>query len=249
MRILHLKRASYPLVPWSHHSAPSSMKGPNFVPVSGSRDCLRRKSTLSELDFCRVSDWFAPWGASYTFVVEQAKTKAVEVALADLDIGNTNSRARSTSQSSKLSEACSSASYSSVSSQDSHHSNIATPISTMGDETLPPSLPRISYEDWSKFGINLFAPKLLNPHSKIYYHYPNVEKKKTHVNHLTGNRSRLRSSTVHGYSHPQDKGNHNFNTPVNPQSPNLPAQNRPHPQSPLTRFCSLRHPLERNYTR
>ncbi|PLW34263.1 hypothetical protein PCASD_17906 [Puccinia coronata f. sp. avenae] len=181
--------------------------------------------------------------------LEQAKTKAVEVALADLDIGNTNSRARSTSQSSKLSEACSSASYSSVSSQDSHHSNIATPISTMGDETLPPSLPRISYEDWSKFGINLFAPKLLNPHSKIYYHYPNVEKKKTHVNHLNGNRSRLRSSTVHGYSHPQDKGNHNFNTPVNPQSPNLPAQNRPHPQSPLTRFCSLRHPLERNYTR
>lgn len=181
--------------------------------------------------------------------LEQAKTKAVEDAFADLDIGNANNRARSTSQSSKLSEACSSASYSSVSSQDSHHSNIATPISTMDAETLPPSLPRISYEEWSKFGINLFAPKLLNPHSKIYYHYPTVENKKNHVNHLTGNRSRLRSSTVHGYSHPEGKDHRNLNTPVNPQSPSLPAQNRPHPRSPLTRFCSLRHPLERNYTR
>ncbi|WAQ90173.1 hypothetical protein PtA15_12A159 [Puccinia triticina] len=180
--------------------------------------------------------------------LEQAKAKALEMALT---ISESKNRCRSESQSSKLSEACSSTGSfsSSTSSHDSQHS-MATPISTLDDETLPPSLPRISYEDWSKFGINLFTPKLLNPHSKMYYHYPSVEKKKTNLNHLTGgNRPRSKSSTVHGYSPPQFQDHHNTNSPTNPHPSNHTMQTRPHPRSPLTRFISLRHPLERNYTR
>ncbi|KAA1093107.1 hypothetical protein PGT21_025547 [Puccinia graminis f. sp. tritici] len=181
--------------------------------------------------------------------LEQAKSKALETALSGLDVASeSKNRPRSTSQSSKLSEASSTGSLSSSSSShDSQHS-AASPISMLDNETLPPSLPRISYEDWSKFGINLFTPKLLNPHSKMYYHYPSIEKKKNNLNHLTGNRPRSKSSTVHGYSPPQFE-DHRINRPGIHQLSNPALQSRPHPQSPLTRFMSLRHPLERNYTR
>ncbi|KAH9446115.1 hypothetical protein H4Q26_014384 [Puccinia striiformis f. sp. tritici PST-130] len=183
--------------------------------------------------------------------LERAKAREVCFSGLNMSIGDTQYRTRSTSQSSKLSETGSSTSslLSSPSpSTESTHS-IASPIGTMANETLPSTLPRISYEDWSKFGINLFTPKLLNPHSKMYYHYPSLEKKKTNLNHITGNRPRSKSSTVTGYSPPPLEDHLNSNSPINPHSATPAIQNRPHPRSPLTRFTSLRQPLERNYTR
>jgi len=173
-----------------------------------------------------------------------------ELADLDLDSDSSNSRARSTSQSSKYSEGCSSAaSFSSTSSRESHQS-VATPISTLDDELLPPTLPRIAFEDWSKFGISLFTPKLLNPHSKMYYHYPSMAKQKTNASHLTAtaHRPRLRSSTVHGCSPQKHKHHDDPSNPISSSSSNPVVQSRPNPRSPLTKCASLRHPLERNYT-
>ncbi|KNZ55060.1 hypothetical protein VP01_2779g3 [Puccinia sorghi] len=184
--------------------------------------------------------------------LEKVESTSLDAALADLDSDSSNkSRNRSTSQSSKNSEGrLSAVSFSSISSRESYQS-IATPISTLDDELLPPTLPRIAFEDWSKFGISLFTPKLSNPHSKIYYHYPSMSKQKTNVSPLsgTGQRARSRSSTVHGCSlpkHIQHDVPRNF---ISSPSSHPAVPNRPNPGSPLTRHVSLRHPLERNYTR
>lgn len=187
--------------------------------------------------------------------LEQAKAKSLQEALENLKLSpeSTNQRTRSTSQSSKSSEnslsSFSSASSVSNESLDSNKS-MATAISSMEDEQLPSNLPRISYEEWSKFGISLFRPKLKNPNSQIYYHYPSAEIRKINGG-PRGNRPRSKSSVVQSSSSQRyDEVDDHFNSSgtINGYSTidNIPK--RLYARSPLTRFKSLRVPLERNYS-
>ncbi|KAI8446099.1 hypothetical protein BY996DRAFT_6631328 [Phakopsora pachyrhizi] len=95
-----------------------------------------------------------------------ARAKALEEALSTAQ-GN-QARSRSGSQSSQNSETSSSApSTESLSSNQS----VATEIGSLNEIGLPSIVPKISYSEWSKFGISLFSPTLTNPNSQLYYQY------------------------------------------------------------------------------